>query len=113
MFHFLKKYFFYVERAFKYSFCVQTIYSLFPIFNVPRQVYWFKDGTQILRKNVHFRKFREGDGTCALHIERTTADDDGNYTVMASNPQVTRTGFSSSRRVDASPQPSRLTHAVC
>ncbi|XP_061601940.1 LOW QUALITY PROTEIN: myopalladin [Cololabis saira] len=51
------------------------------------KVYWFKDGKQILRKNVHYRKIREGDGTCALHIESTTSDDDGNYTIMASNPQ--------------------------
>ena len=55
---------------------------------VPHQVYWFKDGKQILRKNVHYKKIREGDGTCALHIESTTSDDDGNYTIMASNPQV-------------------------
>ncbi|KAM8738896.1 myopalladin isoform 2-T2 [Acanthopagrus schlegelii] len=53
---------------------------------VPK-VYWFKDGKQILRKNVHYKKIREGDGTCALHIESTTNDDDGNYTVMAANPQ--------------------------
>lgn len=52
------------------------------------QVYWFKDGKQILRKNVHYKKIREGDGTCALHIESTTSDDDGNYTIMAANPQV-------------------------
>ncbi|XP_069546082.1 myopalladin isoform X2 [Brachyistius frenatus] len=51
------------------------------------KVYWFKDGKQILRKNVHYRKIREGDGTCALHIESTTNDDDGNYTIMAANPQ--------------------------
>lgn len=31
---------------------------------------------------------REGDGTCSLHIESTTSDDDGNYTIMAANPQV-------------------------
>lgn len=31
---------------------------------------------------------REGDGTCSLHIETTTNDDDGNYTFMAANPQV-------------------------
>lgn len=54
----------------------------------PEQVYWFKDGKQILRKNIHYKKIREGDGTCALHIESTTNDDDGNYTVMAANPQV-------------------------
>ena len=59
----------------------------------PLQVYWFKDGKQILRKNVHYKKIREGDGTCALHIDCTTNDDDGNYTVMAANPQVAlRTG---------------------
>ncbi|XP_015799338.1 myopalladin isoform X2 [Nothobranchius furzeri] len=53
----------------------------------PPKVYWFKDGKQILRKNLHYRKIREGDGTCALHMESTTSDDDGNYTVMAANPQ--------------------------
>lgn len=52
------------------------------------QVYWFKDGKQILRKNDHYKKIREGDGTCALHMDYTTNDDDGNYTVMAANPQV-------------------------
>lgn len=31
---------------------------------------------------------REGDGTCSLHIDSTTSDDDGNYTIMAANPQV-------------------------
>ncbi|XP_023281630.1 myopalladin-like [Seriola lalandi dorsalis] len=51
------------------------------------KVYWFKDGKQILRKNIHYKKIREGDGTCALHIESTTNDDDGNYTIMAANPQ--------------------------
>uniref|UniRef100_A0A3B3CC45 Myopalladin n=1 Tax=Oryzias melastigma TaxID=30732 RepID=A0A3B3CC45_ORYME len=53
----------------------------------PPKVYWFKDGKQILRKNTHYKKMREGDGTCALHIESTTSDDDGNYTVMVANPQ--------------------------
>ncbi|KAL0964227.1 hypothetical protein UPYG_G00321090 [Umbra pygmaea] len=51
------------------------------------KVYWFKDGKQILRKNDHYKKIREGDGTCALHIEVTNNNDDGNYTVMAANPQ--------------------------
>ncbi|XP_041921393.1 myopalladin isoform X3 [Alosa sapidissima] len=51
------------------------------------KVYWFKDGKQILKKNDHYKKYREGDGTCALHIEAVTNDDDGNYTVMAANPQ--------------------------
>lgn len=31
---------------------------------------------------------REEDGTCSLHIEAATNDDDGNYTIMAANPQV-------------------------
>ncbi|CAL9688202.1 unnamed protein product [Knipowitschia caucasica] len=53
---------------------------------VPK-VYWFKDGKQVLRKNIHYRKIREGDGTCALHMESVTSDDDGNYTIMAANPQ--------------------------
>ncbi|XP_077073472.1 myopalladin isoform X2 [Siphateles boraxobius] len=51
------------------------------------KVYWFKDGKQILKKNEHYRKIREGDGTCSLHIEAATSDDDGNYTVMVANPQ--------------------------
>ncbi|KAL2083631.1 hypothetical protein ACEWY4_021404 [Coilia grayii] len=51
------------------------------------KVYWFKDGKQILRKNDHYKKIREGDGTCALYIASATNDDDGNYTVMAANPQ--------------------------
>ncbi|XP_073690642.1 myopalladin-like [Garra rufa] len=51
------------------------------------KVYWFKDGKQILKKNDHYKKIREGDGTCSLHIECVTSDDDGNYTVMAANPQ--------------------------
>lgn len=52
------------------------------------QVYWFKDGKQILKKNEHYKRVREGDGTCSLQIEAVTSDDDGNYTVMAANPQV-------------------------
>ncbi|XP_072726471.1 myopalladin [Ciconia boyciana] len=53
---------------------------------VPK-VYWFKDGKQISKKNSHFKMNREGDGTCSLHIEASTNDDDGNYTIMAANPQ--------------------------
>ncbi|XP_026133568.1 myopalladin-like isoform X2 [Carassius auratus] len=53
---------------------------------VPK-VYWFKDGKQILKRNEHYKKIREGDGTCSLHIEAVTSEDDGNYTVMAANPQ--------------------------
>ncbi|XP_012514007.1 PREDICTED: myopalladin [Propithecus coquereli] len=50
-------------------------------------VYWFKDGKQISKRNEHCKMRREGDGTCCLHIESTTSDDDGNYTIMAANPQ--------------------------
>ncbi|XP_068597660.1 myopalladin [Brachionichthys hirsutus] len=53
---------------------------------VPK-VYWFKDGKQIVRKNTRYKKMRDGDGICALHIESTSNDDDGNYTIMAANPQ--------------------------
>ncbi|NWR86409.1 MYPN protein, partial [Furnarius figulus] len=53
---------------------------------VPK-VYWFKDGKQISKKNPHFKMNREEDGTCSLHIEAATNDDDGNYTIMAANPQ--------------------------
>ncbi|XP_028324074.1 myopalladin isoform X2 [Gouania willdenowi] len=53
---------------------------------VPK-VYWFKDGKQILKKDIRYKKVREGDGTCSLHIESTTSDEDGNYTIMAANPQ--------------------------
>ncbi|KAM9327064.1 myopalladin [Gastrophryne carolinensis] len=51
------------------------------------KVYWFKDGKQISKKNAHFEMKREADGTCSLHIEAATNDDDGNYTIMAANPQ--------------------------
>ncbi|XP_038678124.1 myopalladin isoform X1 [Scyliorhinus canicula] len=53
---------------------------------VPK-VYWFKDGKQISKKNEHFKMKRDGDGACSLYIESSTNDDDGNYTVMAVNPQ--------------------------
>ncbi|XP_029377374.1 myopalladin isoform X2 [Echeneis naucrates] len=72
------------------------------------KVYWFKDGKQILRKNVHYKKIREGDGTCALHIESTTNDDDGNYTIMAANPQG-RISCSGHLIIQTGPPRSRLT----
>ncbi|XP_055358418.1 myopalladin isoform X2 [Betta splendens] len=77
------------------------------------KVYWFKDGKQILKKNLRYKKIREGDGTCALHIESTTSDDDGNYTVMAANPQgrlscsghlIVQTGPSRNRMTPVQPQ---------
>ncbi|XP_039994869.1 myopalladin isoform X2 [Xiphias gladius] len=72
------------------------------------KVYWFKDGKQILRKNVHYKKIREGDGTCALHIESITSDDDGNYTIMAANPQG-RISCSGHLIVQTGPPRNRLT----
>ncbi|XP_033956295.1 myopalladin isoform X2 [Pseudochaenichthys georgianus] len=72
------------------------------------KVYWFKDGKQVLRKNVHYKKIRERDGTCALHIETTTQDDDGNYTFMASNPQG-RTSCSGHLIVQSGPPRNRMT----
>ncbi|GCB60798.1 hypothetical protein scyTo_0014226, partial [Scyliorhinus torazame] len=54
---------------------------------VPK-VYWFKDGKQISKKNEHFKMKRDGDGACSLCIESATNDDDGNYTIMAVNPQA-------------------------
>ncbi|MEQ2188783.1 hypothetical protein GOODEAATRI_018468 [Goodea atripinnis] len=74
----------------------------------PPKVYWFKDGKQILKKNIHYQKIREGDGTCSLYIESTTGDDDGNYTVMAANPQG-RISCSGHLIVQSGPPPSRLT----
>ncbi|XP_058048505.1 palladin isoform X3 [Ahaetulla prasina] len=51
------------------------------------KIYWFKDGKQISKRNEHYRMQREPDGTCSLHTTASTLDDDGNYTVMAANPQ--------------------------
>ncbi|KAL6101474.1 mypn [Pungitius sinensis] len=72
------------------------------------KVYWFKDGKQILRKKTHYKKIREGDGTCALHIESTTNEDDGNYTIMAANPQG-RISCSGHLMVQTGPPRNRLT----
>lgn len=54
------------------------------------QLYWFKDGKQISPKNDHYIIQKDLDGTCTLHTVASTLDDDGNYTVMAANPQVRR-----------------------
>ncbi|XP_063166621.1 palladin isoform X2 [Candoia aspera] len=51
------------------------------------KIYWFKDGKQISKRNEHYRMQREPDGTCSLHTTASTLDDDGNYTIMAANPQ--------------------------
>ncbi|XP_060690796.1 palladin isoform X1 [Hemiscyllium ocellatum] len=50
------------------------------------KVYWFKDGKQISKRSEHYQMRREADGTCTLHTETATLDDDGNYTIMVANP---------------------------
>ncbi|NXW46676.1 PALLD protein, partial [Nyctiprogne leucopyga] len=55
--------------------------------NPKPKVYWFKDGKQISKRSDHYRIQREPDGTCSLHTTASTLDDDGNYTIMAANPQ--------------------------
>nr|XP_015203118.1 PREDICTED: myopalladin isoform X1 [Lepisosteus oculatus] len=77
---------------------------------VPK-VYWFKDGKQISKKNEHYKMKREGDGTCVLHIATTTNDDDGNYTIMAANPQG-RISCSGHLIVQTGPVRSRLVPAI-
>ncbi|KAM9197933.1 myopalladin [Dugong dugon] len=76
---------------------------------VPK-VYWFKDGKQISKSNGRYKMKREGDGTCSLHIESTTSDDDGNYTIMAANPQG-RISCSGHLMVQSLPIRCRLTSA--
>nr|XP_044993728.1 myopalladin [Jaculus jaculus] len=76
---------------------------------VPK-VYWFKDGKQISKRNEHCKMKRGGDGTCSLHIDSTTSDDDGNYTIMAANPQG-RISCSGHLMVQSLPIRSRLTSA--
>ncbi|XP_036097463.1 palladin [Molossus molossus] len=55
--------------------------------NPKPKIYWFKDGKQISPKNDHYIIQRDLDGTCSLHTAASTLDDDGNYTIMAANPQ--------------------------
>ncbi|XP_057166156.1 palladin isoform X8 [Ursus arctos] len=55
--------------------------------NPKPKIYWFKDGKQISPKNDHYTIQRDLDGTCSLHTAASTLDDDGNYTIMAANPQ--------------------------
>ncbi|KAJ8280056.1 hypothetical protein COCON_G00071220 [Conger conger] len=51
------------------------------------KIYWFKDGKQISKRSEHYRIGRQADGTCSLYTASASIDDDGNYTIMASNPQ--------------------------
>ncbi|KAM3939156.1 palladin isoform 2-T2 [Leptodactylus fuscus] len=55
--------------------------------NPKPKIYWFKDGKQISKRSEHYRIQREPDGTCSLHTATASLDDDGNYTIMAANPQ--------------------------
>ncbi|XP_074722607.1 palladin isoform X5 [Strix uralensis] len=55
--------------------------------NPKPKIYWFKDGKQISKRSDHYQIQREPDGTCSLHTAASTLDDDGNYTIMAANPQ--------------------------
>ncbi|XP_048365945.1 palladin isoform X2 [Sphaerodactylus townsendi] len=55
--------------------------------NPKPKIYWFKDGKQISKRSEHYKMQREPDGTCSLHTTVSTLDDDGNYTIMAANPQ--------------------------
>ncbi|XP_075053930.1 palladin isoform X1 [Mixophyes fleayi] len=55
--------------------------------NPKPKIYWFKDGKQISKRSEHYRIQREPDGTCSLHTSAASLDDDGNYTMMAANPQ--------------------------
>ncbi|XP_043986013.1 palladin isoform X6 [Gambusia affinis] len=50
------------------------------------KVYWFKDGKQISKRSEHYRISRDADGTCSLHTAAASLDDDGNYTILAANP---------------------------
>ncbi|KAJ7420081.1 Palladin [Willisornis vidua] len=61
--------------------------------NPKPKIYWFKDGKQISKRSDHYRIQREPDGTCSLHTAASTLDDDGNYTIMAANPQLTNITF--------------------
>ncbi|XP_056416962.1 palladin isoform X1 [Hyla sarda] len=55
--------------------------------NPKPKIYWFKDGKQISKRSEHYKIQREPDGTCSLHTSASSLDDDGNYTIMAANPQ--------------------------
>ncbi|KAL2781083.1 palladin isoform 2 [Daubentonia madagascariensis] len=55
--------------------------------NPKPKIYWFKDGKQISPKSDHYTVQRDLDGTCSLHTTASTLEDDGNYTIMAANPQ--------------------------
>jgi len=54
---------------------------------VPRaKVFWFKDGKQISKRSRHYLTSCSDDGVCELRIPEIYAEDDGNYTALATNP---------------------------
>ncbi|XP_036619132.1 palladin isoform X4 [Trichosurus vulpecula] len=55
--------------------------------NPKPKIYWFKDGKQISARSDHYSIQKDPDGTCSLHTTASTLDDDGNYTILAANPQ--------------------------
>ncbi|XP_075420357.1 palladin isoform X3 [Tenrec ecaudatus] len=55
--------------------------------NPKPKIYWFKDGKQISPKSDHYIIQRDLGGTCSLQTTASTLDDDGNYTILAANPQ--------------------------
>lgn len=63
------------------------------------QVYWFKDGKQISKRSEHYRISRDPDGTCSLHTAAASLDDDGNYTIMAGNPEVSDDGCTGTKNM--------------
>lgn len=70
--------------------CPGTTLNVYWKSSFPPKIYWFKDGKQISKRSEHYRINRHPDGTCSLHTAAASLDDDGNYTILAANPQVRR-----------------------
>ena len=58
------------------------------------KVFWFKDGKQISKRSRHYLTSCSDDGVCELRIPEIYAEDDGNYTALATNPLVSSSIFS-------------------
>jgi len=50
------------------------------------KVFWFKDGKQISKRSRHYLTSCNEEGVCELKIAELYAEDDGNYTALATNP---------------------------
>jgi len=50
------------------------------------KVFWFKDGKQISKRSRHYLTTCNEEGVCELKIAELYAEDDGNYTALATNP---------------------------